>query len=97
MALFRLNIPKTKVENLKEKIKLRKCECDAVKAAELGHSGAEVRAMVHQLRLEGVPICSSRNGYWMAHSKADVRQTINHFKSRIREMEDVVQALETNI
>lgn len=45
--------------------------------------GSEVRALVNELRCQGVPICSSSKGYFYATSWDEVESTLNHLNSRI--------------
>lgn len=48
--------------------------------------GSEVRALVNELRCQGVPICSSSKGYFYATSRDEVESTVNHLNSRIGKM-----------
>ena len=49
---------------------------------------AELRKMVHNLRVEGIPICSDRTGYFYPTNAWDVITTIGH----LRRMRDGVDA-----
>ena len=62
-----------------------------------GLSGAEIRSIIHQLRLEGKPVCSGDKGYWLAHSLIDARSTINHLRSRARSMMEIANSIESNL
>ena len=50
--------------------------------------GAELRKMVHNLRVEGIPICSDRTGYFFPANAWEVIATIGH----LRRMRDGVEA-----
>ena len=51
----------------------------AIKAAELAFvfrlEAKTVQAVIHRLRLEGVPICGDRGGYYYASCDSDIRRT----------------------
>lgn len=49
---------------------------------------AELRKMVHNLRVEGIPICSDRTGYFYPANAWEVIATIGH----LRRMRDGVEA-----
>ena len=49
---------------------------------------AELRKMVHNLRVEGIPVCSDRTGYFFPANAWEVIATIGH----LRRMRDGVEA-----
>ena len=49
---------------------------------------AELRKMVHNLRVEGIPVCSDRTGYFFPANAWEVIATIGH----LRRMRDGVDA-----
>ena len=49
---------------------------------------AELRKMIHNLRVEGIPICSDRTGYFYPANAWEVIATIGH----LRRMRDGVEA-----
>lgn len=51
-------------------------------------SGTELRKLVHNLRVDGVPICSDRTGYFFPANAWEVIATIGH----LRRMRDGVDA-----
>lgn len=59
----------------------------------IGCKGTEVRTCINELRQEGVPICSWRNGYYFADTEEDVQSTIKQMKSRIRKMNQAISGL----
>lgn len=71
---------------------------NAIKGRNLGRqfaiSGAEVRAIVHRLRLAGAPIGSGSSGYFWIADPEEARATARHLKSRIHGMAKVVAVLE---
>ena len=59
------------------------------------HDGAKLRDLVHELRLNGYPVCARTNkggGYWL--SNKDIKLTIADLKSRRNELNDIIRALE---
>lgn len=49
---------------------------------------ADLRKMIHNLRVEGIPICSDRTGYFFPANAWEVIATIGH----LRRMRDGVEA-----
>ena len=56
--------------------------------------GSEVRQIIHQLRLDGVPICSGSDGYYYPRDRIEATHTINHLRSRAISLFDIVKAME---
>ena len=54
----------------------------------------EIRHIVRDLRLEGVPIGSNDKGYFLAKSKEELEHTINKLLSQNRKHIDLMLALE---
>lgn len=42
----------------------------------------ELRQIVHGLRENGIPICSSKQGYWYANTDQEITDTVIQLKSR---------------
>ena len=61
---------------------------NAVSGKRLRVREARLRKMVHNLRVEGIPICSDRTGYFYPANAWDVITTIGH----LRRMRDGVDA-----
>ena len=60
------------------------------------NDGPKLRALVHELRVNGYPVCAQTNnggGYWLG-SRQDVDKTIADLKSRIAKLNDAVRILE---
>lgn len=60
-----------------------------------GLRGGEVRAKLHELRKQGIPIASGADGYSYANNRAELQPTINCYYSRIAEMYAAVRGLES--
>ena len=60
------------------------------------NSSSDLRELVHRLRLLGYPVCSRTKcggGYWLGNED-DKNRTLADLKSRRREINDVICALE---
>lgn len=62
--------------------------------AALHVSGNELRKMVNRLRRRGVPIASSREGYFYAVNAGEVYATIRQLQSMVRGLEGAISGLE---
>lgn len=62
--------------------------------AATGFGGPQVRALVHVLREQGVPICSTSKGYWMARTPDELETTLEHLRQRSRSLQTVIVGLE---
>ena len=58
-----------------------------------GITGETVRQIVHELRMQGHPIGSGRQGYFYARNKAEIAETISHIEGRRNSLEAVGGAL----
>ena len=61
---------------------------------QLGCKGTMIREMVNELRSAGVPICSDRNGYYIAKSCEELDRTIVQLKSRVKKIQSAIDGLE---
>lgn len=72
-------------------------EVEAVKSREIGEifnlSNREVRNLVSKLRQDGVPICSSNNGYWYSEDEADITRTIKRLADQVLNMRLAIDGL----
>ena len=48
----------------------------------IGIKGSEVRSLVRHGRQKGIPICSSNEGYYLAKTYEDVKETTAHLRER---------------
>lgn len=69
---------------------------EIVEKCELAN-GAEVRTIVHTLRYNGHPICSNRNGYWIATTDEEIMETVAHLKSRAYSMMSAALRMQMNL
>ena len=60
-----------------------------------GLNGTEIRAIIHELRMEGCPIASGGTGYYWAKSYDEIEPTIEHITQRIASLSMIKKALET--
>ncbi len=71
----------------------------AVKGAELERtlniSGTDLRKLVNVLRRKGIPIGSSRKGYFYARTAGDVYSTIRQLRLMVRGLEAAIRGLES--
>ena len=58
-----------------------------------GKEGADVRAIIHSLRIEGYPIIATDRGYYYAHTKKELSDYIKRLKNRIEEQQKIVDGL----
>jgi len=70
-------------KHLAEKINLPEC----------GKEGANMRAIIHQLRLKGWPICASDRGYFLARTKEELTKFIISLEKRIKSQKEVLKGL----
>lgn len=58
-------------------------------------SGKKIRDAVNELRQDGEPICSDRNGYFYAITEMEVNRSIRQLSSRIRSIAKAQRGLMT--
>ena len=71
----------------------RSCEIEHA----LSISGNELRKQVNDLRRSGVPIASSRSGYYYAENAGDVYSTIRQLNIMKRGLEAAIAGLESSL
>lgn len=59
-----------------------------------GMEGADMRAIIHDLRIKGFPICAGGKGYWLTKSEAELNKFIWELKARIKSQKEVLAGLE---
>lgn len=57
----------------------------------------DVRNIVNKARSEGVPICSSRHGYYFSIDPADIQKTVNSLSGRVRAMNKAINGISAYI
>lgn len=66
----------------------------AVLAQAIHVNGNDLRRLVNRLRQEGVPIASSREGYYYAATAGEVYSTIRQLRRMVRGLESAISGLE---
>lgn len=59
-----------------------------------GISAREVRRIVNELRINGMPICSGQSGYWWAGSEVELVSTIKALEASANSILDAVAGLQ---
>ncbi len=59
-----------------------------------GMEGADMREIIHNLRVLSYPICAKSEGYWMAKDRDELDKFIYTLKMRVRSQQEVVAGLE---
>lgn len=57
-------------------------------------SGNELRRLIHRLRKRGVPVASSRDGYFYAVTAGEVYSTIRQLRQMASSLEAAIRGLE---
>jgi biotin operon repressor len=60
-------------------------------------SGETMRKYINELRKEGIPICSIKEGFYYAESKREIEDTIAHLESRALDMMTCAEALRNTL
>lgn len=66
-----------------------------VLADKFGLTGQKVREYINQARRNGIPICSTRWGYFYSDDKAQIKKTIESMRGRIAAQEMAIDGLST--
>ena len=61
-----------------------------------GKAGADMRSIIHALRVKGYPICATGAGYWWPRSEAELSAYIASFEGRVRDQESALKGLKTS-
>jgi hypothetical protein len=61
-----------------------------------GLEGADMRAIIHALRMAGFPILADTEGYWYAQTKEELKDFIGRLEHRVGEQQKVIDALKEN-
>ena len=59
----------------------------------IGISGGTLRVLINELRCQGWPICSCREGYYLTWSTAKIKQTIKNLRGRQIKMQYAIDGL----
>ena len=76
---------------------LKKGKKNAITQKTLTHNGMgkgeEIRSMVHDARVSGIPICSGSKGYYIAETVEELTETIAHLEARRDALDEVIGAM----
>lgn len=59
-----------------------------------GKQGADLRSIVHALRVKGYPILANTKGYYYARNKEELYEYIQSFEGRKKKLEEALEGLE---
>ena len=71
--------------------------CSAQLMKRFDTSGVAIRHMINAARSNGDPICSGARGYYVAHDKEEIQQTIDSLRGRIAGMNRAIAGLERSL
>ena len=58
-----------------------------------GKEGADMRSIIHALRIKGYPICATTEGYFMPASREQLRGYIESFQARVDDQQAAVDGM----
>lgn len=58
-----------------------------------GIKGSAVRRIIHDLRVNGLAVCSDNNGYYIAKSEEELVKAINNLQSRVNGITEALEGL----
>ncbi len=64
-----------------------------LKDRDTGKEGADMRSVIHALRMKGYPICGTGEGYYYAGSQTELFQYIESLGGRIAKQQEALDAL----
>lgn len=59
-----------------------------------GKEGADMRSVIHALRVKGYPVCASGKGYYYAKTFTELSEFISSLNGRINKIEEAVAGLQ---
>ena len=62
-----------------------------------GLHDADVRRVIHDLRCDGVAVCSCRRGYYLPRDKEEIQKTIASLERHIKQITDAVEGLKRGL
>jgi hypothetical protein len=54
----------------------------------------QLRWLVNQAAADSIPVCSGREGYWLAGTQDEIEATLAHRRSRVRKQNEAIAGLE---
>ncbi len=64
-----------------------------LKDRDSGKEGADMRSVIHALRVKGYPICANGKGYWYARTEEELSKYIFGFQGRVNKEQAAVDGL----
>jgi len=61
-----------------------------------GKAGADMRSVIHALRVKGYPVCASGKGYWYAETKKELEEYCDQLTARIRDQQEALSGLKNS-
>ncbi|KXS45392.1 MAG: hypothetical protein AWU54_409 [Candidatus Frackibacter sp. T328-2] len=59
-----------------------------------GVKGSAVRRIVHELRVDGLAVCSDSTGYFIAENERELDKAVNNLRSRMNSIKEAMEGLE---
>lgn len=56
-------------------------------------NGAGVRSIIHEIRMQGIPILANSKGYYIARNKLEIETFVKHLDGRARSIKEVSHKL----
>lgn len=85
-------------EEIKNFLMMKDGRASAVTSRELTSlfniEGKDLRPIIHDLRVEGVPICSCNRGYYYSEDKEEVRKVMESLNERAMKIMEASYGLE---
>src|SRR3990167_8169148 len=67
-----------------------------LKDRDSGKEGADMRSVIHALRVKGYPICANGKGYWYARTAEELSKYIFGFQGRVNKEQAAVDGLKNS-
>lgn len=64
-----------------------------LKERKSGKDGADMRSIIHALRVKGYPICATGAGYWWPKDQGELQVYIESFQNRVNDQQAAVDGL----
>ena len=61
-----------------------------------GKEGADMRSIIHALRMKGYPICATGAGYWWPKTRTELSSYIVSFEMRVVKQEEALKGLKNS-
>lgn len=58
-----------------------------------GIRGSAVRSIIHDLRVNGLAVCSDNSGYYIAKNEGELDKAINNLQSRVNGITEALEGL----